>query len=170
MNTHPTDPEMNERSASSASMDARRIVVGLDGSDASVNALKHGLRLAKALGTSVEGIVAWSQTLTLGLYTVMNQQDVEQDARQAATSAANRVFGPEWPEQFALVAREGHPARVLIRESQNATMLVVGSRGHGGFAGLLLGSVSSACAAHAECPVLVVHDAAVESQLNASAR
>jgi nucleotide-binding universal stress UspA family protein len=51
----------------------------------------------------------------------------------------------------------GPPARTLIEESRNAFMLVLGSRGHGGFAGLLLGSVSTACAQHAHCPVLIMH-------------
>jgi nucleotide-binding universal stress UspA family protein len=52
---------------------------------------------------------------------------------------------------------EGRPAEVLLNEGEQAAMLVVGSRGHGGFAGLALGSVSGACAAYAHCPVLVVH-------------
>lgn len=53
--------------------------------------------------------------------------------------------------------REGNAARVLLEASQGARMLVVGSRGHGGFTGLLLGSVSAACTEHAACPVLVLH-------------
>ena len=52
---------------------------------------------------------------------------------------------------------QGHPRSTLIEESKSADMLVLGRRGHGGFGGLLLGSVSSACVAHAHCPVLVVH-------------
>jgi len=52
---------------------------------------------------------------------------------------------------------EGRPAAVLVNESQGADLLVVGSRGHGGFAGLLLGSVSQQCAHHAACPVVIVH-------------
>ena len=52
---------------------------------------------------------------------------------------------------------EGNAAKVLLEASEGARMLVVGSRGHGGFSGLLLGSVSAACAEHARCPVVVVH-------------
>jgi nucleotide-binding universal stress UspA family protein len=55
-----------------------------------------------------------------------------------------------------LVLREGNPAHVLLEHSAGALMLVVGSRGRGGFAGLMLGSVSAAVAEHASCPVLVV--------------
>ncbi|MEO6530311.1 MAG: universal stress protein, partial [Specibacter sp.] len=61
------------------------------------------------------------------------------------------------PEGFSGVCVRGTPAKVLMEHSKSAQMLIVGSRGHGGFAGMLLGSVSSACAEHAGCPVLVVH-------------
>lgn len=55
------------------------------------------------------------------------------------------------------VVREGNAAQVLLEHCSESSLLVVGSRGHGGFAGLLLGSVSSHCAEHARCPVFVVH-------------
>jgi nucleotide-binding universal stress UspA family protein len=55
---------------------------------------------------------------------------------------------------------EGAPATVLVDESRQADLLVVGSRGHGGFAGLLLGSVSQQCSHHAACPVVIVHASA----------
>lgn len=74
-----------------------------------------------------------------------------------ATQAAETVFGRHPPDWYSSVIREGLPARQLLNESEGAEMLVVGSRGLGGFAGLLLGSVRSACAEHAKCPVLVVH-------------
>ena len=69
-----------------------------------------------------------------------------------------RRLREEHPEvELEPVLRKGRPASVLIEESKAADLLVVGSRGHGGFVGLLLGSVSQECAEHAHCPVLIVH-------------
>jgi nucleotide-binding universal stress UspA family protein len=136
---------------------AQRIVVGLDGSDSSVRALEHAAKLAQVLRTSLEAIIAWSYPVALTAYAVGELPDLEHSARQVATEAINRVFGDTWPESLSLKVRQGNAAQVLITESAGAEMLVLGSRGHGGFAGLLLGSVSAECAAHARCPVLIVH-------------
>jgi nucleotide-binding universal stress UspA family protein len=135
----------------------KRIVVGLDGSDSSVRALEHAAKLAQVLRTSLEAIIAWSYPVALTAYAVGELPDLEHSARQVATEAINRVFGDTWPESLSLKVRQGNAAQVLITESAGAEMLVLGSRGHGGFAGLLLGSVSAECAAHARCPVLIVH-------------
>ncbi len=81
----------------------------------------------------------------------------ETDAENCLNEVVHAVFGDVRPSRLRLVVREGDPAQVLLDESKGATMLVLGSRGHGGFTGLLLGSVSAKCAEHAPCPVLVVH-------------
>ena len=73
------------------------------------------------------------------------------------TRQVDQVFGAHRPQDLRLVVREGYPAHVLIEASKDAALLVVGSRGHGGFVGLLLGSVSANCAERANCPVVVVH-------------
>jgi nucleotide-binding universal stress UspA family protein len=79
------------------------------------------------------------------------------DMRKVLDETVRAVFGDQPSAGFQRQVREGGAAMVLIEASQGATMLVVGSRGHGGFAGLLLGSVSANIAEHAPCPVLVIH-------------
>ncbi len=77
--------------------------------------------------------------------------------RGVLDAVVRAVFG-ETPLGFLKTeAREGSAAKVLLDASTGATMLVVGSRGHGGFAGMLIGSVSAGVAEHASCPVLIIH-------------
>jgi nucleotide-binding universal stress UspA family protein len=76
---------------------------------------------------------------------------------KAAVDTLDQVFGAHRPADLQVTVQEGHATKVLLDAGRGARMLVLGSRGHGGFAGLLLGSVSSACAQHATCPVVVVH-------------
>ena len=73
-------------------------------------------------------------------------------------AARREVFPHSPPDWFTVGMERGQPAFVLLQHSADAEMLIIGTRGHGGFVGLLLGSVSSACVAHALCPVLVVPD------------
>ena len=86
----------------------------------------------------------------------------ELDAKAALDATAKAVFGDATPSNYSQLVREGLPAQVLIEESRQAELLVVGSRGHGGFAGLMLGSVSQACAEYAKCPVLILHGPAAQ--------
>lgn len=79
-------------------------------------------------------------------------------AQILADSLAN-AFGDKHPDGLRACVCEGHAAQVLIDASVGADMLVVGSRSHGGFVGLLLGSVSAYCAEHGQCPVVVVPSA-----------
>jgi nucleotide-binding universal stress UspA family protein len=78
------------------------------------------------------------------------------DAEKCLTEAVDAVFGTERPAGLRLIVREGSAAERLLEQSDGATMLVLGSRGLGGFAGMLLGSVSASCVHHATCPVLVI--------------
>jgi nucleotide-binding universal stress UspA family protein len=133
-----------------------RIVVGIDGSDASTEALRQGIRIAKALGTSVQAVTTWRS----GSDTFDGDDAIDwaqEDARQILEDASISVFGVDAPDWFTSVALKGYPEKALIEASKGAEMLVVGSRGHGGLAGVLLGSVSARCAERASCPVLVVH-------------
>jgi nucleotide-binding universal stress UspA family protein len=133
-----------------------RIIVGIDGSDQSMAALRWAERLASALNAHVEAVTAWSYPAFYGLAPEAEWRP-DLDARGAAEAILDKTFGPERPAWLTSTVREGLASQVLVDMSASADMLIVGSRGHGGFTGLLLGSVSSACTQHAKCPVLVVH-------------
>jgi len=82
--------------------------------------------------------------------------DLEQATRDVLDRTLHETLGDTPTISVSMVVVEGHPAPVLIDQSQDADLLVVGSRGHGEFTGMLLGSVSEHCVSHAACPVVVV--------------
>jgi len=134
---------------------ARKVVVGVDGSQSSIAALREGARLAAERGDELMAVSAWHLPITYGGFPTGWYP--EADAKSILDAAASAAFGDDRPAGYSQLVVEGLPAHVLIQESRHADVLVVGSRGHGGFAGLLLGSVSQACAEYAKCPVLIVH-------------
>jgi nucleotide-binding universal stress UspA family protein len=139
-----------------------RIVVGVDGSEASKNALRWAQFIASASNSSIEVIAAWQPYssygwMGMGFSTMPTDWNPAEDEAKSLSSTIDDVFGDQRPAGLKLTVLEGHAAQLLLDASEGARMLVVGSRGHGGFAGLLLGSVSAAVAEHATCPVLVLH-------------
>ena len=82
--------------------------------------------------------------------------DFEKAASKTVTDAIHAVAGPGSNVQVSSQATEGNAAQVLIDAAEGADLLVVGSRGHGGFTEALLGSVSQHCVHHAPCPVVIV--------------
>ncbi|MET4780905.1 universal stress protein [Glaciihabitans sp. UYNi722] len=132
-----------------------RVVVGLDGSDSSIAALHRGIRIASALNTTLETVTSWRYPS--GYADGGMEYSPYNDAESIRSDAISTVFTDGVPDWFTSVSREGNAAQVLVDESRGAEMLIVGSRGHGGVAGLLLGSVSAVCAEHATCPVLIIH-------------
>ncbi len=138
-----------------------RIVVGIDGSAQSQLALRWADFMARAMNCDLEVTIAWQlyPGLALGgaMATMPADWNPAADAEAAARRVIEQVFGSNPPPTLHLNVHEGGAAQVLLHASAEARMLVVGSRGHGGFAGLLLGSVSAACSEHAKCPVLVAH-------------
>jgi nucleotide-binding universal stress UspA family protein len=134
-----------------------RIVVGVDGSESSRDALRWALRQAALTGDQVEAVIAWEYPATYGW--VMPPSDID-DTERAAESCLNEVLndvaGSPVPAQVHTRVCQGNAARVLLDECKGADLLVVGSRGHGGFAGALLGSVGQHCVSHATCPVVVI--------------
>jgi len=139
-----------------------RIVVGIDGSSGSREALRYAADEARLRGLPLRAVSAWHLPYTVypgaGFTPVLNPSEFEQAAQHLATNEITEVLGGKPDLEIDLVVRQGNAATVLLEESSEASMLVLGSRGHGGFAGLLLGSVSQQCAAHASCPVTVVHE------------
>jgi nucleotide-binding universal stress UspA family protein len=136
---------------------APRIVVGVDGSPESRQALRWAARIAGPAGARLEAVNAWDYPATYGWAAWPAGWEPARDAHNALTGIVDEVFTQNPPKDLELIVREGGAARVLLEQAKGAMMLIVGSRGHGGFAGLLLGSVSANVAEHADCPVLVVH-------------
>lgn len=134
-----------------------RIVVGVDGSPPSKAALRWAARIAPVTHSRIEAVITWSYPISYGAPIGFDNWHPDTDAAKVLQEALDEVFGGDPPAHLGAVVRQGHARDVLVAASEGADMLVVGSRGHGGIAGLLLGSVSSACAEHARCPVLVVH-------------
>lgn len=137
---------------------APQIVVGIDGSDPSKNALRWAAKLAPFLGATIHAVIAWEYPIVFGLDGgIPGAWKPDETAKDILRDTLDSVFGKERPVGLNGSISQGHATFVLLDASKDAEMLIVGSRGLGGFAGLLLGSVSSACAEHAKCPVLVVH-------------
>jgi len=133
------------------------IVVGVDGSEASKRALRWAADQAKLIGAELKVVTTWEYPPTLGWAPPYPSDfDPDADARKALSATVAEVLGADPGLVMHLTVVEGHPAYVLTETAADAQLLVVGSRGHGAFAGMLLGSVSEYCAAHAPCPVVVV--------------
>jgi nucleotide-binding universal stress UspA family protein len=132
------------------------IVVGVDGSQLSIAALRYAGRLAEGLGCTIEAVAAWQYHMALGTFTPLDWTP-EEDTRELLDQAVREAFGSDPPAGLRRTVRQGHAASVLAEAGAGAEMLIVGSRGHGGIAGMLLGSVSYSVSAHARCPVLVMH-------------
>lgn len=131
-----------------------RIVVGVDGSDASLDALRWGLRQAQLTQSQLEAVTCWS---ILNQYAELVADQIDWDGRaKALLEEALDAVDADEDVPITRTTVQGHPAQVLTGASTDADLLVVGSRGHGGFAGMLLGSVSGHVSTHADCPVVVV--------------
>ena len=139
-----------------------RVVVGIDFSSGARAALLFALQDAARRGVPVEAVSAYRPPDFWMDFNAVGSSQPDQ-ARGAALDRL-RAFvddvlpeAPTSPPQVGLTVRMGAAADVLIMASEGADLLVVGSRGHSGFASMLLGSVSMHCALHASCPVTVVH-------------
>lgn len=141
-----------------------RIVVGVDGSPQSETAIDWAVEESRVHGDDVILVHAWQYpSLALTGYAgqalpVFGAEDIKKLAGEFLATCTNgvRTRAPDVHLDSRVV--EGHPAAALVEASEGARLLVVGTRGLGGFKGLLMGSVSTACAHHARCPVVIVPD------------
>jgi nucleotide-binding universal stress UspA family protein len=137
-------------------------VVGVDGSEGSVAALRWAVRYGAATRTPVRAVLAWHYPTAAGQPPVghapeaVNKEVEDRESAIVRDKIAKVAAGAPGAEVHAEI-RYGHPVEVLIEESGHADLLVVGRRGHGGFLGTHLGSVSLHCVNAAHCPVVVVH-------------
>ena len=132
------------------------IVVGVDGSDASVKAARWACRQAELDGSTVDLVTTWQWPVSWGpAMPLPDDYDPGADMQAMLDEIAGKL-AREFPDVHlrALVIK-GHPALVLTEASRHADLLVVSSRGHGEVAGVLIGSVSLHCVTHAAAPVLV---------------
>lgn len=153
--TTPTDSTPD---AATPAPTAGRIIVGVDGSEPSKEALRWAAKISSATGAPITAVMTWTVSPVFGDTYFPENWDPKGDAAKVLTDTVDAAFdGIDKPANLDMVVAQGQASKVLLEEGADAEMIIVGSRGHGGFTGLLLGSVSSSVAAHATCPVLVVH-------------
>ena len=136
-----------------------RIVVGVDGSDGSLRALRWAVGEAQLRGTSLEVVHAWAYAYmgdAIGTADFPVDVDREKDEQALLDRCVDTVRSTAKEVRIQPHLVFGGAASALLEAAHGADLLVVGSRGRGGFAGLLLGSVSQQCTHHARCPVVVV--------------
>ncbi|MEW2518929.1 universal stress protein [Actinacidiphila alni] len=140
-----------------------RIVVGVDGSDPSLQALRWAVRQAALTGAVLEAVIAWEMPPAYGwggLPALPEDFDLEATTARVLDDAVEKALTPE---QAATVTRRtvlGNAAQTILDRGEGADLIVVGVRGHGTFRATLLGSVSHTVTLHASCPVVVVRGSA----------
>jgi nucleotide-binding universal stress UspA family protein len=157
LNPGTRNPEGMEGRLTGSGGGPGHIVVGVDGSECSKRALRWAARQAELTGATLDVIAASQFPVFYGWTSAdLAEPDFARFAEQALTDTVYEVFGPDRPAWLRTRVVEGHAGRVLVEESADAELLVVGNRGYGGFYGVLLGSVSTYCVHHAHCPVTVI--------------
>jgi nucleotide-binding universal stress UspA family protein len=138
-----------------------KIVVGVDGSPSSRAALRWAVRQAVLTGGTVDAVMAWQfprilRTAAWAPIYVDEAAGLEEDARKTLDAVISDEVKPGDSQLVTTRVVQGDPYVVLREAAADADLLVLGSRGHGGFADALLGSVGQYCVHHAHCPVLIM--------------
>lgn len=149
------------------------VVVGVDGSRASIAALDWAARYADATGAAVRAVLAWHSPSApaaspVGPAPASPQHDIDAVLRKVLDDAVAEAFPGHLGIDVETRISRGHPAQVLIDKSKDADLLVVGSSGHGAFTGMLVGSVSIHCVTGAFCPVTVVRGTEAEIEADSA--
>jgi nucleotide-binding universal stress UspA family protein len=137
-----------------------RIVAGVDGSPASLTALRWAIRQAEVTGGIVDAVIAWQVPVTMSGYgwapmAIPECSEYIESATKTLQEAVSEAAGPEGNPRVHTVVAEGAPAKVLLDISDGADLLVLGSRGHRMLTETLLGSTVQECVHHARCPVVI---------------
>ncbi|MCD0484499.1 universal stress protein [Streptacidiphilus sp. ASG 303] len=148
--------QQQERGQGQEARGRRRIVVGVDGSPPSRAALRWAADQAALTGAVVEAVTGWEFTPVYGWSVPSLDPELAAAAEQTLTESVREVLGPEPAVEVHRCTASGNAAQVLLDRAHGADLLVLGNRGHGGFAGALLGSVTQHCVHHADCPVVVI--------------
>ncbi|AWH95516.1 universal stress protein [Dietzia psychralcaliphila] len=138
-------------------MNAKPVVVGVDGGPDSLRALAWAAEYASTAGAPLIALTAVETPAAVGPYAMAGWVDpsiLEDRAHTMLTDAVRDTLGHEASVEQIVV--RGHPAEAIVAASKDARLVVVGNRGRGGFAGMLLGSVSQHVVPHARCPVVVL--------------
>ena len=140
-----------------------RIVVGVDGSPPSVEALTWAARQAALTGGPLDVLMTWHLPVGDPLASIDDDGDLLADAERVLARTITSVLGDSPGIEYSAEVVEAPPAVALLEAAVGADLLVLGSRGRGEFAGLLLESVTQHCITHAPCPVVVVRHGTLDS-------
>ena len=139
---------------------SKRIVVGVDGSPSSVQALKWAFGQAILTGSEIDAVCAWHYPTSFVMaipdgadYQAFAEETLAKAITEAQTADDDYTAVPVNP-----VVVQAQPAHALLNQATDASLLVVGFRGHSGLSEALLGSVSQHVAHHAPCPVVIIRD------------
>ncbi|AWH93837.1 universal stress protein [Dietzia lutea] len=138
-------------------MDTGPVVVGVDGGPDSRRALTWAADYARTVDAPLIALTAFDVAPVFGPYAMSGSESpkkLEEQARKVLADTVRDTLGPEADVQQYVI--RGHPAESIVAASNDARLVVVGCRGRGGFAGMLLGSVSQHVVPHAHCPVVVL--------------
>ena len=136
--------------------ETHRIVVGVDGSKDSIRALEWAAHQAELTNASVEIVTTWKLPISYGWATAPTDYNPAADVQAELDHIVTGVRSAHPTVTFDVTIEQGDAALHLLDRSKYADLLVLGTRGHGGFVGLVAGSVSIHCVTNATCPVVVI--------------